>query len=72
MDRVLDEQMENAAANRALHELVARYGSAVALDLAAYDGTAGLVEQSKRSLKSIAESRLGKTAQDASRNIHKQ
>lgn len=72
MDRVLDEQMENAAANRALHELVARYGSAVALDLAAYDGTAGLVEQSKRSLKSIAESRLGKTAQDASRNIHQQ
>ncbi len=68
----LDEQLANAAANRALHELVSRYGAAAALDLAAYDGSAGLVEQSKRSLKSIAESRLGKTALEASRNIHQQ
>lgn len=67
-----DEKLANAAANRALYDLVSRYGEASSLDLTAYDGRSGLVEQSKRSLKSISESRLGKKADEAIRNIKQQ
>ena len=45
-----DESLANAAANRALYDLVDRYGNAASLDLAAYDGKSGVVEQTKRSL----------------------
>ena len=72
MNRPLDGQIANATVNRALHELVSCYGSAAELDLAAYDGSAGILGQSKRSLKSIANSKLGKTVQEASRNTHQQ
>ncbi len=68
----LDDCLSNAAANRALYDLVSRYGEAVSLDLSAYDGKSGILEQSKRSLKSIAESKLGKTVEEAARNIHQQ
>ena len=67
-----DEKLTNAAANRALYDFVSRYGEAASLDLAAYDGRSGLVGQSKRSLKSISESRLGKKADEALRNIKQQ
>lgn len=68
-----DESLANAAANRALSDLVDRwYGNAASLDLAAYDGKSGVVEQTKRSLKSISESRLGKTLSEAERNIKQQ
>ena len=67
-----NDAFTNAAANRVLHELVSRYGEAASLDLSAYDGMSGLNGQSKRSLKSIAESRLGKTADEARRNLLQQ
>ena len=67
-----DESLANAAANRALYDLIDRYGNAASLDLAAYDGKSGVVEQTKRSLKSISESRLGKTLSEAERNIKQQ
>ncbi|WP_290761124.1 hypothetical protein [Fibrobacter sp. UBA4297] len=67
-----NDAFTNAAANRVLHELVSRYGEAASLDLSAYDGMSGLNGQSKRSLKSIAESRLGKTADEARRNLQQQ
>ena len=67
-----EDQVTNAAVNRALYELVSRYGEAASLDLSAYDGAAGIVDQAKRSLKGIAESRLGKTPMEAARNIHQQ
>ena len=66
-----DESLANAAANRALNDL-AGYGNAASLDLAAYDGKSGVVEQTMRSLKSISESRLGKTLSEAERNIKQQ
>ena len=69
---MVSEAMKNAAANRALHELVSRSGSAASLDLAAYDGKAGIVDLGKRSLKSVSESRLGKTVEEAARNIRQQ
>lgn len=62
-----DEKLANSAANRALYDLVSRYGGAAALDLAAYDGCSGDIERSKRSLKSISESKLGKNADEALR-----
>jgi hypothetical protein len=67
-----DESLTNAAANRALYDFVDKYGKAASLDLAAYDGKSGVIEQTKRSLKSISESRLGKTLNEAERNIKQQ
>ena len=66
------ESLTNAAVNRALHEMVSRYGSAASLDLAAHDGKGGLVGQSKRSLKSISESKLGITELEWNRNKRQQ
>ena len=68
----INDKLSNAAAKRSLQELVSRYGEAASLDLSAYDGKSSLTGQATRSLKSIAESRLGKTAEEASRNIHQQ
>lgn len=67
-----NDAFTNAAVNRALHELVSRYGEAASLDLAAYDGKGGLIEQSKRSLKSISESKLGNTDLEKFRNKRQQ
>ena len=57
----LDESLSNAATDRVLSDFVSRYGSAASLDFAAFDGKAGVIEQTKRSLKSISESKLGST-----------
>lgn len=67
-----EEHLTNAAANRALYELVDKYGEAASLDLAGYDGKFGVVDQTKRSLKGISESLLGKTDDEAKRNLKQQ
>lgn len=71
----LDEGLSKAAVRRALHDLVDRYSEASALDLMAYDGVdhTGMFGGSmKRSLKSVAESKLGKDATEALRNMRQQ
>ena len=72
MKQSLDEQITNAAANRALYDMVSRYGEAASYDLSAYDGLSGLAGQSKRSLKSISESKLGVNPLERTRNLRQQ
>lgn len=70
-----DDDLTNAATRRALHDLVEKYGAASALDLSAYDGmdhTGMFGGSMKRSLKSVSESKLGKTAAEAARNTRQQ
>lgn len=68
----LDESLSNAATDRVLRDFVSRYGSAASLDFAAFDGKAGVIEQTKRSLKSISESKLGSTELEMFRNKRQQ
>lgn len=73
--KTFDGSLTDAATRRALHDLVDRYGSAASLDLTAYDGIdhSGIFGGTmKRCLKSVSESKLGKTAMEAARNIRQQ